>query len=293
MNRLARAHLLLVPALALMTAACSRPRPVIEARPALWRVADADTTIWLLGSIHALPPGVHWQTPAVERAISDADTLILEVAPADPEAARTEFLAVAKRDGLPPILDRVPRDRRAALARGIDAADVSAWELDKLTTWAAALTIGARAAHREEASGADGVEAILTRRFAGKGLGALETRGGQLATFDRLPEGSQRNLLVQAAQDARDPAGGYKRLFAAWAAGNEAGLAATLDPVRRDAAIERTLVRDRNARWASDIVRRLERPGHVLIAVGAGHLVGAGSVVAMLRARGLKVERME
>jgi len=31
----------------------------------------------------------------------------------------------------------------------------------------------------------------------------------------------------------------------------------------------------------------------VLVAVGAGHLVGAESVVAMLRGKGLKVERVQ
>ena len=286
----------LAPLLALLiaglVAGCGKPPPV-DAHPALWRVADGDMTIWLFGSIHALPPGVRWETPAVARAIGEADTLILEVPPADPAAARDEFLAIAKRPGLPPILDRVPRDRRPMLGRGIDEADLSAWELDKLSTWAAALTISAAAAAREQAVGAEGIEPVLTQRFVGKAMGALETRGGQFALFDRLPETSQRVLLLQAAEGARDPASGYRRLFAAWAAGNEAALAATIAPLRRDSAIEQTLVTGRNARWASAIVRRMARPGRVLVAVGAGHLVGPGSVVAMLRARGLKVERVE
>ncbi len=293
MRRSARSLGTLAIALTLLTVACSRPRPPIEARPALWRVADKDTTIWLFGSIHALPPGVRWRTPAVERAIDAADTLILEVPPADPAAARAEFLAAAKRDGLPPILDRVPRDRRAALARGIDATDLSAWELDHYETWGAALTIGAAAARREEARGADGVEPALTARFAGRAIGALETRGGQFATFARLPEASQRYLLLQAAEDARDPAGGYRRLLVAWAAGDEAALAATLRPLLGNAAIRQTLVTDRNRRWARAIERRLARPGRVFVAVGAGHLVGDESVLAMLRARGLRVTRVE
>ena len=293
MRRIARSLGSLAIALTLLTVACRRTPPPIAARPALWRVVDADTTIWLFGSIHALPPGVTWQTPVVERAVAGSDTLILEVPPADPAAAHDEFLAVAKRDGLPPILDRVPHVARAALARGIDAADLSAGELDPLRTWAAALTIGAAAARREEASGTDGVEPVLTKRFAGKAIGALETRGGQFAAFDQLPERSQRTLLLQAARDARDPAGGYRRLLAAWAAGNETALAATLAPLQRDLAMIAVLVTGRNARWASAIARRMARPGRVFVAVGAGHLVGPGSVVAMLRARGLRVERVE
>ena len=293
MRRIARTLGPLAIALTLLTVACSRSRPPIEARPALWRVADADTTIWLFGSIHALPPGVAWETPVVERAIAAADTLILEVPPVDAGVARAEFLAVARRDGLPPILERVPQGQRAALVRGIDAADLSAWELDTLETWAAALTIGAAAGRQAEASSADGVEPVLTARFAGKAIGALETRGGQFAAFARLPEASQRLLLLHAAGAARDPASGYRRLLAAWAAGDEGALAATIAPLRGDPAIIAALVTERNARWASAIVRRMARPGRVFVAVGAGHLVGAGSVVAMLRARGWRVERVE
>ena len=293
MRRVARSLLAPAIALTLLTVACSRPRPPIEARPALWRVADADTTIWLFGSIHALPPEVHWRTPLVDRAVAGADTLILEVPPADPTAARARFLAVATHTGMPPILDRVPRGERTALARGIDAAGLNAGDLNGLETWAAALAIGAAAARREEASGAQGVEAVLATSFEGRAIGALETRGGQFAAFAHLPEASQRSLLLQAAAEVRGPARSYPQLLKAWTTGDEAGLAATIAPLRRDPVIDAALVTGRNARWASAIVRRMARPGRVFVAVGAGHLVGSGSVVAMLRARGLLVTRVE
>ena len=273
-------------------AGCGQPRP-IDAHPALWRVADADTTIWLFGSIHALPPGVRWETPIVARAITVADTLILEIPPADASAARAQFLSVAERSGLPPLRERLPASDRGVLDRGMAAAGQSPGSLDGLKTWAAALTIAAGAGHAQDASGADGVEAVLTGRFTDKAIGALETPAGQFATFDRLPQASQRALLMQAAQDALDPARDYATLLKAWGSGNEAALAASVTPLRKDPTIERTLVTDRNARWASTIVRRMARPGRVFVAVGAGHLVGPGSVVAMLRARGLRVERVE
>ena len=293
MRRIARSLGSLAIALSLLTAACSRSRPPIEARPALWRVADKDTTIWLFGSIHALPPEVRWETPVVRRAIEAADTLILEVPPADPAAARAGFLAVAERDGLPPIRARVAAADRGPLERGMAQAGVEPDSLDHLTTWGAALTISAAAGRRDDARGADGVEPVLAARFAGKAIGALETREGQFATFDRLPKTSQRALLLQAAAEARDEGRGYARLLKAWVAGDEAALAATLEPLRGDPAAMTALVTARNARWTNAIVRRMTRPGRVFIAVGAGHLVGPGSVVAMLRARGWKVTRVE
>lgn len=284
----------LVVALALVAAACTRP-PAIEARPALWRASDGDTTIWLLGSIHALPPGTHWQTPAIDRAVAAADTLILEVPPAPPDAARQAFMQAATRPGLAPLLERVDVRQRALLDRAVAAAGGTTAAFDRLTTWGAALAITAAASGDAGADGAEGVEAVLARRFAadGKPVGALETRSGQFALFDRLPEASQRALLMQAAADSAHPRDGYRALLSAWAAGDAAGLARTLDPLLADRAIRRALVTERNRRWAGAIVRRLARPGTMLIAVGAGHLVGPESVPALLRSRGVRVDRVE
>lgn len=293
MRRIARSLGSLAIALGLLSAACSRPRPPIEARPALWRVADKDTTIWLFGSIHALPREVHWQTPAVRQAIDAADTLILEIAPSPPEEARKAFVLSATRPGLPPLLRRVEAGQRPLLERGIAASGVAPEALDTLTTWGAALALSAGAGDASGVAASAGVEPVLAGRFAGRAIGALETRGGQFATFDRLPARSQHFLLLQAAAEATDAAHGYRQLLSAWTKGNEAGLAATLDAMRRDPAISQALVTARNARWTSAIVRRMARPGRVFVAVGAGHLVGSDSVVAMLRARGLRVTRVE
>ena len=279
-------------ALAVLLAGCDRAVPT-PARPVLWRVSDADTTIWLIGTIHALPAKVRWQTPEVEQAISAADTLVLEVPPMAGADAREQFETLARQRGLPALLDRVAPADRALLRQGITAASQSTNDLDGYKTWAAALVIGAGAGHASRASANNGVESVLTQRFAGKTIGALESREGQLNLFDRLPATSQQRLLLDAARDAIQPDKGYRTLLAAWLEGDAAKLSATLDPVRQDRAMADALIDQRNRRWARAIVGRMARPGRVLIAVGAGHLVGPGSVIALLRDRGFKVERVE
>ncbi|WP_242137543.1 TraB/GumN family protein [Sphingomonas sp. TREG-RG-20F-R18-01] len=279
-------------AVALLLAGCARPAPPVDARPALWRVSDAATTIWLIGTIHALPPQVRWETPTVRAAIAAADTLVLEVPPAAGDA-HAQFEAMARAPGLPPLSARVAPADRALLARGIAAAGQSAGDLQGYRTWGAALVLGSAGGHVNDASGDLGVEPVLAERFRGKAIGALETRAGQLRLFDRLPEASQRTLLRDAAQDAVDPARGYRMLLSAWMAGDARALAATLESVRRDPVLTNSLIVARNRRWAGAIVRRMARPGRVLVAVGAGHLVGAGSVVDLLRARGVKVDRLQ
>jgi uncharacterized protein YbaP (TraB family) len=49
----------------------------------------------------------------------------------------------------------------------------------------------------------------------------------------------------------------------------------------------------RNAAWASWIEARLDQPGTLFMAVGAGHLAGRDSVQELLRARGLASTRIQ
>lgn len=273
-------------------AGCGGPAP-IEARPALWRVADADTTVWLLGSIHALPPGVDWRTPAIAAAIDRAEALVLEIPPPREAEAAALFTRFSRGTGLPPILARVAPARRAALLRAIDAAGITLAEANALDSWAAAVTITGGAERRRGAVRENGVEAMLAKHFtrAAKPIAGLETLGEQLALFDTLPQDAQRVLLEAAIDDALRPESATR---AAWVKGDTAALAATLAPGFAAAPVlEDTLVTRRNARWSRWIARRMGRPGRVLVAVGAGHLVGPRSVIAMLRAGGYRVTRVQ
>jgi uncharacterized protein YbaP (TraB family) len=57
--------------------------------------------------------------------------------------------------------------------------------------------------------------------------------------------------------------------------------------------LSKLLLADRNARWADWIQKRLEKPGAVFMAVGAGHLGGKGSVQEYLAKKGLKAVRVK
>ena len=268
---------------------CSRPRPS-PARPALFVVRDADTIIWLFGTIHALPSNVTWETPAIRHAIDRADMLVTEILPPDPAAIGAQFAALAHGNGLPTIAARAPARLRPALERAIADAGETASVLDAQESWAVALALENGRARAAGASAANGVERVLARRFAGRPQRALETAGSQLALFDGLSAPDQRRLLVLAITD-RD---GYARTLAAWSAGNVAAMARSNDRLFAGApAMHAALLTDRNIRWSRWIARRMRMPGKVFVAVGAGHLAGRESVVAMLRQAGLSVRRVQ
>ena len=54
----------------------------------------------------------------------------------------------------------------------------------------------------------------------------------------------------------------------------------------------RMLFTERNARWADWIKARMQTPGTIFVAVGAGHLAGPDSVLVRLAERGIPSQRV-
>jgi uncharacterized protein YbaP (TraB family) len=53
------------------------------------------------------------------------------------------------------------------------------------------------------------------------------------------------------------------------------------------------LITDRNVAWAKWVKARLDKPGTVFVAVGAGHLAGTGSVQDQLATAGVVSKRVQ
>lgn len=276
--------------LPLLLAACHAGEAARQARPALWLAADADTRIYLLGTMHALPPGTDWDDAAVGEAIAAADELVMELSPPELARAGDVFRALAPRDAPLAVEKRLPQavlaNYRTLDVRGGDALD----------DWAVLLLMGQRAAQRAKLSPADGVEAGLTATFhkAGKPIGGLETAEAQLMVFETLDAATQRRLLTRAAADADGASKEIEVLTAAWARGDVRTLERLInEDVDAVPAARRAIITDRNRAWARWAQRRMDRPGTVLMAVGAGHLIGADGVPALLAAQGYDIRRVQ
>lgn len=287
-------------ALLLPLAACAgaaEPKRAEARHPALWKLADSDTRIWLFGTIHLLPEGQSWRTPAFDSALSEADELVLEVADVDDMMASAQALqklGVAR--GLPPIAERVPEGKRAALRAMIAESGYPEKVYDGLETWAAALPLLGVTFKRLGLNPELGVERQIGAPFraAGKRIVGLETIEQQFSFFDTLSEGAQRALLLAVIEDTEQTRAQFRAMLDAWAKGDLEGIARTFDDeTQMSPELKEALMKRRNARWAEWVARRLDRPGTVFVAVGAGHLAGADSVQRMLKARGLKAKRVQ
>lgn len=262
--------------------------------PALWKVADADTTIYLFGTIHALPRGLDWMNGAVASALDSSGELVMEIH--DPSGTMSGKAvmdrAMLKGETLRSLMDDADRAAyEALLARlGMPAA-----ALDPVEPWMAALTLATMPYIKAGYDPAEGVEKSLEKHVAGRGvaISGLETIDYQLGLFDTLPREIQLHYLAETVRDYDKALTTIEGMVREWGEGDPAGLAGLLNESIDEPELAETLLYQRNRAWAVWIRQRLARPGTVFVAVGAGHLAGAGSVQDALRSHGLTAARVQ
>lgn len=293
-----RAWAALAGACAAMLAACSPPAPpIVEgiARPAVWEARLGETRLILFGSVHQLPPELDWFNGVISREVAAADRLVLEITPAEAEAAPALFEAIAADEPVAPLDRRIglaAADRAGNLLSGIGAAD-----MDRTESWALALMIGNAVAADNGLSGEAGVESLLTEAFgrAGKPVNGLESARDQLALFDALDPALQDAMLARAIERSDGARERTRTLIRGWARGDVAAIgAAAASELATFPALEATLIGARNRAWANRLATdaRTAR-GTTIVAVGAGHLAGEASLDRLLAERGFTVRRLQ
>jgi len=266
--------------------------------PALWAVADADTTVYLFGTIHLLPEKYHWRTPAFDQAVDGSQELVVEtiVDEKNPQKMMSALAGLAFSKGLPPIADRVPPAKRPALEDAIRKSGIPRPAFDQMETWAAAFMLLGNQFKDVGLKGEEGVERVLRDNFSSKGkpVGELETNVEQLGFFDKLPESAQRDLLEGAIDQPANFKDEFDQMLGAWSRGDVSAIARSFNrDLSASPDLKEALIARRNANWSRWIEQRMAQPGAIMIAVGAGHLAGKDSVIDMLKKGGYHVRRLQ
>lgn len=270
---------------------------VEEKGPALWAVKDADTTVYLLGTVHVLRPGLSWFDGAIRQAFDKSDELVLEIVLPEDQA---EVAAVT----LPLAMDKngktLPQKLDPAALKAYQAAmtslGVPANAFDAFEPWFAAVTLSVLPLTKMGYQPDEGVEKQLTAaaKAVNKPVSGLETLTEQLGFFDNLPETQQIAFLNAMVKDIDKVGPSLDRMVSLWGKGDPDKLAVEMnESMASTPELASTLLYNRNARWADKIKARMAKPGIVFVAVGAGHLAGARSVQDYLAERGLQAKRVQ
>ncbi|MCJ8190200.1 TraB/GumN family protein [Sphingomicrobium aestuariivivum] len=265
--------------------------------PAIWVMRDADTTIYLFGTFHLLPADYEWRTPTIDSAIAASDTLVVEtiIDNEDPTELGLLMARMGMSQGLPPIDQRVSPDKRALLLAKIAKSGQPMAAFNLMESWVAGLTLFAQTAAELGLTAEAGVENDLRTAFAlsGKSIEQLETNEEQLSYFDTMSADAQRIFLESTIVTTEETKASFGAMLEAWTRGDTDSIAATFNEgMPMGSEIRSAILTRRNRNWANWLDDRMDRPGTVFVAVGAGHLAGGDSVILMLEAAGNEVVRL-
>ena len=241
-----------------------------DASPALFVVHDADTTVYIFGTFHALDGRSEWFKNRVKTAFDSSGELVLEtVIPEGPVQIKPRFT------GQP-----LPVTPSASF----------------LATTRMAISAG-RSQGMQVGNGAD----MVLRHAAeaqGKPVEGLETLELQLDMFNRMPA-AQASPRPKAGEpvDGAEPIVSMTRVMSdmqsAWKRGDQTIFVKMLGQLENASPdTYRMMFTERNARWADWIAGRMQTPGVVFVAVGAGHLAGKDSVLVRLAELGIPSARL-
>ena len=282
-----------------MTACAEAPAPS-EHRPLLWKVSDADNSLYLLGSFHMLQASDYPLAASTDAAFEDAERVVFELAPAelsDPALGQKMQAAAALpagqslRAGLPAAT--AAQLEAWAAGRGVPIAAIDGYE-----TWYAGLVVGVIELQVLGLKPEFGLDKHFADRAvaAGKAVEGLEVGDQQIALFDGLPA----ELQLQSLQDTLDDLPGMRdelvQMHGLWRAGDGEALYALSGAELREKypLLYQRINVERNRAWLPRLQQLLDesREDDALVVVGAIHLLGDNGLVELLEAEGYTVERL-
>jgi len=259
---------------------------------ALWEIHGKHNTVYLLGSIHVLRPSDYPLAPQLLDAYSHAQSLYMEVnlQELDLQTMQVELLASAKLpEGktLPGILGKQRYEHAAALARDVG---VELSNFDGFAPWFAAEAISQLQLTQLGFQPQSGVEMYFLGRAKSdsKSVAGLETVHDQIALFDGLSLDAQAEYLLSSLEEAHDLPKEVDTMVKAWNRGDTSWFERQMkSEFGRDPSLYQSVLVARNRKWVPKIEALLQDDKNYLIIVGTGHLVGADSVIDLLKKDGI------
>lgn len=261
----------------------------------VWSIKGNRNTVYLAGSVHALPKDHADFSPQLEQAYAAAKVVIMEVDLDDMDPLEA-MQFVTLRGTLPQdqsLADLVGADHYARVNRTAQSLDVPEIVIARLEPWAAAMVLTQFALQKSGFDPQLGIDMQIVERARadGKPVEGLETVIDQLSIFDARSMEEQTRFLIESVDDMSTLEGDLARLVSAWRAGDLRSLEKEVRKERAHApGLYDELLGARNRKWLPQIVALLDDDRDHLVVVGTLHFVGRDGLLALLKRAGHKPE---
>ena len=264
----------------------------------VWRVESATTSLYLCGTIHLLRESDYPLPSSYETAYKDSHRLVFELPPgsqSDPKLAARMRDAGSYPEGTQ-LTDKIKPQTWRAFGDWCQKQGVGADGFKQMRPWLAALTVAATEYAAVGAAPDRGVDSVFEERMRkdGKPGDGLETVNFQIGLFGKLSEAQQEQLLEQTLTEVKSLPDQFERMIADWRTGDVEDLHKMMFAEAKNyPELMDIFLNKRNASWISRLEGYLGKTEHVMVLVGAGHLGGDTGVIALLKAKGSKVQQVK
>jgi len=262
----------------------------------LWEVQTPTNKVFLLGSLHLLKSDAYPLAAEINAAYNVCPKVVFETdmgAMLDP-AVQARMLSLGLYPEGQSLLQNISGDMRVALQKRMADLGLPMEQFARFKPWFLAVTITTLELQRLGFSPANGIDVHYYGRALAdeKKIGFFEAVDYQLDLLGNMSTDDQKAFLGQTLKDLEIAAEMADDMMRYWQKGQADKLYSLLFKSFKDyPGIEDRLLLQRNKDWVEKIEAMLGEPENIFIVVGAGHLVGPQSVVALLKRRGYTVRQ--
>ena len=269
-------------------------------KPLLWKVSDANNSLYLLGSFHMLKTTDYPLAKSTDLAFDDAEQLYFELSPEEmnnPALGQKMAQAAMRTDGktLQQSLsaETWKKFEASAAKNNLPAANFQSFE-----PWFVALILSVTEMQKIGLNPALGLDKHFMERAAkaGKPAKGLESGDSQIAIFDGMSMKQQEQFLQDALDESADMKKKIDELHSTWRNADDKVLFNIMakEMSQKYPELYQTINLDRNKAWLPKLEAMLKDndKDDVMVVVGSLHLVGDDGVIKMLKSKGYKVERL-
>jgi len=263
----------------------------------VWKVTNDQHSLYIGGTIHVLTPKDYPLAKEYDLAYQASDKVIFETnmeVVSSPAFGQKMMDQMMYSDGTT-INKVLQTDTYNALAIHLSSRQIPMQALasHKPNLLAISLTFIELQAMGYTSEGVDMFFANMAKTQA-KEQGWLETPDEQLAFIAKLGGDDPNAMIEYTLKEIKKMPEMFAKLHSTWLAGDMQGMADVgITPFKADyPIIYQDLLVTRNNNWLPKIVNMLNDQPTEFILVGALHLSGPDSVLAKLKAKGYKIEKL-
>ncbi|AJQ94452.1 TraB/GumN family protein [Gynuella sunshinyii] len=261
-----------------------------------WKAEKDGQVIYLCGSVHVAKPDFYPMPDWTYEALKSSDVLILEVASLSDSSNKQIFKQMSKLPEGQEIYDLLD-DETIKLATdlgneyGIPLEFFryqQPWSFVTSLTMAQVIKLG-----YQPQFGID-IHFSGKAREYGIPIDGFETAMEQYRMLQQIYTMDHAVHVKESLLELKDVAGQMDQLEQSWLDSNADHLAELLNQSFGDSAeVEEVMLLNRNQRWMEQLSERFKHQKQIFIVVGAGHVVGKGSLTELLKQAGFSIEQLK